>query len=217
MILVSAIMPTRGRQKWAAQAVRCFLAQTYPCRELIVWDDADDPSFPDGLPADGHVEYVRETARLKISQKRNRCAGMALGDVILHWDSDDWSAPERMADQVVRLEETGKAVTAYHAMYFYDEATDRAYRYRGAKGVGIGTSLAYLQTWWTGHPFDERLDTEEDNRFLRQAEAQHQLITADADRLMVARIHAGNTAPKQTASVPYRPAPRGDLPKAFFQ
>ena len=44
-MLISAIMPTRGRQAYAIDAVSCFRCQTYPDKELIILDDADNPSF----------------------------------------------------------------------------------------------------------------------------------------------------------------------------
>ena len=129
-MLVTAIMPTRGRPRWAAHALHCFRAQTHPDKELIVLDDDDDPSFPHGLP-DTLAAYYRLDHRLRISAKRNRCAELGRGAIITHFDSDDWSAPERMADQVERLEHSGKAVTAYHSMLFYDESSSQAYKYTG--------------------------------------------------------------------------------------
>jgi len=36
--LVSCIMPTTGRPRWAQQAIRYFSRQDYPNRELVILD-----------------------------------------------------------------------------------------------------------------------------------------------------------------------------------
>ena len=40
--LVSCVMPTRDRRPFALQAVRYFLRQDFPTRELLVLDDGSD-------------------------------------------------------------------------------------------------------------------------------------------------------------------------------
>jgi glycosyltransferase involved in cell wall biosynthesis len=217
-MLVSAIMPTRGRAEWAAEALNCFREQTYPARELIILDDEEDPSFPGGAPGkDGPelVFYFRCRFHPNIPTKRNRCCQQAKGDVICHWDSDDWSAADRIEDQMARLQSSGKAVAGYHSMLFFDETTGLAWHYAGAANYAIGSSLAYRKSWWAAHPFDENLKLGEDNAFVYAARGSDQLTVAAAESRMVARIHAGNSYPKHVTDSPYRAAPLEQLPPAF--
>src|SRR5688572_15862161 len=47
--LACAVMPTRGRVAFAKHALESFHSQTYPNKQLIILDDADDRSFPEGV------------------------------------------------------------------------------------------------------------------------------------------------------------------------
>lgn len=208
---VTAIMPTRERPAWAREALAYFQRQTYPCRELVILDDADDPSF-NRDPVLPDVHYLRMAYRQPIGRKRNLCCLQATGDVIVHWDSDDWSSPDRIADQVGRLESSGKAVTGYYAMPFYDEAHGQWWFYDGHPAYVVGSSLAYWRDWWAGHAFNEDVTVEEDNPFIRDAHRAGELATAPAAGRMAARIHSGNTA-RKVLTAPYRPGPA--CPGAF--
>ena len=216
MTLVSAIMPTRGRVLWAHEAVECFRNQTYAEKELVILDDADEPSFEgDAFVYEDGVQYFRLTQRCTIARKRNDAVRLAAGSVILHWDSDDWSSPYRMADQLTRLERTSKRVTGYHSVLFYDEHSQRAYRYHGRPNVAVGSSLCYAKSFWQDHPFNERRTIEEDNEFVLTAAAAGELITVDGAGLIVARIHAGNTAAKPVDRPEYRPVEILEIPRGF--
>jgi glycosyltransferase involved in cell wall biosynthesis len=192
-MIVSAIMPTRGRPDFAQAALRCFVEQTWVEKELIVLDDAKQPSFPDGLALDdGSVQYHR-VAGLEIGAKRNICCARASGDIIMHWDDDDYSNPFRMGDQVWRLAQSGKAVTGYCSMRFTDGP--RAWLF-SRPDFALGTSLCYRRDWWEQHPFPA-VQVGEDGAFVDAAKAAKQLVVADAGDLMHATIHAGNTSPRQ--------------------
>ncbi len=94
MKLISSIMPTKGRVEFAARAYQSWLDQTtaYVRRELVILDDEEDPSFPDQWSFPESVKYSRVEGALNIPQKRNLCCEIAQGDIIMHLDSDDWSA-----------------------------------------------------------------------------------------------------------------------------
>jgi glycosyltransferase involved in cell wall biosynthesis len=203
----------------ALKAIACFKAQTYPYLELIILDDAREPSFSGqarlNLPS--KTLYAQHTSR-DIAEKRNVCARMAGGKLICHWDSDDWSAPDRVADQVERLESGGKAVTGYHSMLFVDEQRHEAYWYSNDVNYAIGTSLLYTKNWWRLHPFMAPKDHPkwgEDNAFKEQARLENELTTAEARALLVARIHPDNTCPKSinVDSCSYRPVAWSTIPE----
>ncbi len=217
MKLVSAIMPTKGRREWAHQALQCFLDQTYPNKQLVIFDDVDEPSFPEFRDGDiGSLVIRRVSSRFNIPAKRNFACVASKGEILMHFDSDDWSAPERMADQVQRLEESGLPVTGYKSMFFYQVETGRAFKYVGAfRDYAIGTSLAFSRPWWEKHPFPESFSIGEDNEIVNEARKQKQITCVDAACLMVARIHSQNTCAKNLNGDSYQPIDVVQLPKGF--
>ncbi|HYI13238.1 MAG TPA: glycosyltransferase [Thermoanaerobaculia bacterium] len=97
--LVSCIMPTFDRRPFLPLALECFRQQTYPRRELIVVDDGTD-SVEDLVRGEPDVRYIRLKRRLTIGAKRNLACREARGEIIAHWDDDDWYGPTRLAVQV---------------------------------------------------------------------------------------------------------------------
>lgn len=224
MKLCSAVMPTRGRQTWAAQALACFLLQDYPEKQLIILDDQDDPSFPDGIRQTRYpfVTHVMLQNRLTIPKKRNMAASIADGEIIWTLDSDDWSDPRRMSDQVELMETSGRSVVGYHSMLFFDERTGKAWKYVGHSSYAIGTSLCFTKAWHNAHPFRPHPETPtfgEDNLFMGEARNAGELMSVDAGQLMVARIHLDSTSPHDLGPVQqsYRAVGRDAIPAGFFQ
>ncbi len=135
----------------------------------------------------------------------------------MHWDSDDWSAPSRMADQVRLMEGHGLAVGGYYSMLFWDHQNRRGYRYKGSPNYAVGTSLVYRRDWWSGHRFPENIALGEDNEFVRAASDARQIQCADSGALMVARIHRDNSIEKNRAGgCEYRSFPTSHFPTEFF-
>lgn len=224
MKLVSAIMPTRGRTALALRAVECFLAQTYFAAELLILDDIEDPSFPDGLPP-GHRILRWLSASRSIPEKRNLLCRLAKGDYIAHFDSDDWSAPRRLEEQMKLIEDSDKKVTGYSTVLFYDGA--KLYRYHNGPHYAVGTSLVYRRDWWQQHPFKEDLPFEEgprkgelkpwgeDNVFVREALNHDAFISVEGEGIIVAGIHAENTATKHVEGWQYQALSLDALPEGF--
>lgn len=102
MPLISCIMPTHNRRAFLSLALDSFLAQTYPNRELVVIDDGAD-AVGDVLQDVPGVRYVRMAKRATIGAKRNMACEAARGELIAHWDDDDWYGPGRLAYQAESL------------------------------------------------------------------------------------------------------------------
>jgi glycosyltransferase involved in cell wall biosynthesis len=189
---VTCLCLTRNRRQWLPKAIQCYRHQTYPHRELLIL--ADGENVRDLVPHDDKSIRLLELAGApQIGDKRNLGCDRALGDIVAHWDDDDWSAPERLADQVARLIETGLAVTGYRTMRFTDGS--RSWLYTGSPLFALGTSLCYLREWWRAHPFPQ-IQIGEDNVFVDAANQAWQLATVDAGELMYATVHATNTSPR---------------------
>jgi glycosyltransferase involved in cell wall biosynthesis len=191
MMLVSAIMPTRGRPELSRRCVEYWRAQTWQDTELVIVDDQDDPSFPHGVDG-ARVRYFRRADRLSIGAKRNLAAHLATGEVICQFDSDDYYAPDRIRDQVLRLTASGKTVTGYRNIRFTDGVN---WWLNTNWPGGHGASLCYRRSWWETHPFPE-MQCGEDWYFVETAMRANEFLAADAGEMMYATIHADNTSPR---------------------
>ena len=100
--LITCIMPTRDRPEFALQAVDYFLQQDYASRELIIVDDSL-ADWQARLPHDSRIRFVRVPRDQSIGMKRNLACNMAQGDLIAHWDDDDWYASQRLSAQAASL------------------------------------------------------------------------------------------------------------------
>lgn len=99
---VTVITPTFEREHFAERLYGCFAAQTYPDLELLVLDDSPLPSkFFSGC-RDPRVRYWHEETRTANGQKRNALVGRASGEVIVHFDDDDYYSPQYI-ETMVRL------------------------------------------------------------------------------------------------------------------
>jgi O-antigen biosynthesis protein len=186
---VTCLCLTRNRRKWLPESIRCFQQQTYPHRELLILADGED--VRDLVPTHDRIRLIHLAEQRNIGEKRNFGCSKAIGDVICHWDDDDWSAPERLADQIMRLGDF--AVSGYHSMRFTDGA--RWWKYEGTHNYALGTSLCYRRAWWRTYPFESK-NVGEDNTFVSVVSAAKQLVSVDAGELMYATIHPGNTSPR---------------------
>jgi glycosyltransferase involved in cell wall biosynthesis len=112
-------MPTWNRRQFIRAAIQSFLDQTYEPRELVIVDDGDD-RIEDLIPDDPRIRYLGldGTHKLSTGYKRNVCCEAAKGEIICHFDDDDASMPTRIADQVERLQKTGKPITGYSSLFF---------------------------------------------------------------------------------------------------
>lgn len=188
--LVSVLLLTiPGREKFLEAARACIRAQTYPVLEVI---EDDGPGL--------------------IGVKRNRMCERAAGKVIVHFDDDDWSHPDRIASNVALLGR-GFEVAGFHSMLFHDGVG--CWRYSHKPPYALGTSLCYRKSYWQDHRFPE-VNEGEDNDFVFRAARACVLVSVDAGHLMVARIHSGNTSKKATHNGDaYKPVGIEQLPEGY--
>ena len=131
--LVTCAMPTADRRAFVPGAIDLFLRQDYLDAELLILDDGAD-AIGDLVPAHDRIRYVRETRKANVGVKRNRLCEMARGEVILHWDDDDWAAPWRVRYQVEQLLAAGADVCGLDRVLFYAPASDEAWEYVYPRG-----------------------------------------------------------------------------------
>jgi glycosyltransferase involved in cell wall biosynthesis len=195
--LVSCIMPTFNRRAFVPRAVDCFLAQDYANLELIVVDDGSDP-IADLLPPDPRIRYVRLGERTSVGAKRNVACESARGEIVVHWDDDDWYPPWRVRVQAAALRARGGDVCGSSVVYYLDAARNRAfsYRYSGARPWVGGNTLAYRREVWAANRFAD-VQVGEDLQFVWRVPAAR-VIDLREPSLCIASVHAENVSPKET-------------------
>ena len=207
MTVVSCIMPTRDRRLFVVQAVAQFLAQDYADRELIVVDDGDD-SVADLLPADSRIRSIRLDRRATIGAKRNIACEAAAGEVIAHWDDDDWMADWRLTYQMTALAEHSADLCGLSRLYFYDSHSRQAWQYvyppGGSPWVAGGT-LCYRKAIGRARPCAD-VDDGEDTRWV-WALRDRKIVALDDPTFYVARIHSHNTKTRPTERPPFTLCP----------
>lgn len=221
-MLVSAIMPTRGRRFMSYTAVECWKTQTWAEKELIILDDADDLSFP--VPPNGPGIWYYRAPKRTIGAKREWLCQEARGEVIIHFDSDDWSDPNRIEEQVSLLLTTRKPMTGYHSLLFWDMQRSVGYKWKGAEGFAIGTSMCYTKEFWRSHrwpeysglPHNPALDAT-DVEIVNQAQ-KIGIATLDGRGMCIARAHGANTSSaRRIATNGWPRVSSGEFPAAFFE
>lgn len=207
--LVTCIMPTFNRRAYVRQAIHYFQRQDYPNLELLVLDDGTDP-VGDCMPQDPRVRYARVEGKHTIGAKRNMACQAARGEIIAHWDDDDWYPAGRIRSQVKALEEGGTALCGTSQEYFYAPKVDRAwlYRWRGVGRMLVGSSLLYRKNAWARSPFPD-IQLGEDVHFVRAFPGP--CCDLADPRLGIGIIHPGNTSRKVVRGAGWSPGVAADL------
>lgn len=198
-MLVSCIMPTHNRRRFVGQAIRYFLRQDYPSRELIIVDDGED-SIADLVPQDERIRYMRLEKQLSLGAKRNLACELSKGELIAHWDDDDWMASNRLRLQVSELLDHRADVCGVCDLLHYHLETGQAWRYRSLDDGQpwlAGCTLLYRRSTWAAHPFADHTFGG-DLQFLLELESR-QIHTMSDSSFYVALIHAENTFARNLA------------------
>ncbi len=187
-------MPTANRRRWVPQSIRYFLRQDYPNRELVIVDDGDD-AVEDLIPADPRIRYKRLGGRRTLGAKQNLCVEESRGDLLLHWDDDDWFAAHRISAQVDALLRADAELCGLPRMLFHDLPSGRTWLYEFAPGRWLaGGSLLYTRELWSRSPFPD-VQVGADTLFVWSQPLERAAALADHE-IYVAMIHGSNTSPK---------------------
>jgi glycosyltransferase involved in cell wall biosynthesis len=205
--LVTCIMPTYNRRSYIPQAIRCFLRQDYPNCELLIVDDGTD-RISDCVPDNARIRYIRLDRKLSIGAKRNLACSQAAGELIVHWDDDDWYPSHRVSSQVRALLDRPADMCGSSRVLYYKVATDEVWEYRYAAQSNpwvAGNTLAYRKGFWERNKFPD-IQVGEDSRFVWSGAGKAIADLADST-LCVASVHPRNTSRKETAGAYWYPQP----------
>ena len=230
---ICAVMLTKDRPELARRAVECFRRQTYPAKSMLVYETGFPTKLRPGVGG-GNVFHWSggrpEDNKRTIGELRNVANGYSAktpnfpaSDILMHWDDDDWSHPNRIAEQVELLQSPGVDVVGYNEMLFSRRMVSRvmcdsfggegpdgrievdryeAWLYSNPNpGYALGTSLCYWRKTWERKPF-AATSKGEDLQFITglkcvgrsSIEGCAPGSIAEAEPRMIARIHGSNTS-----------------------
>lgn len=101
LALISIIMPVYNAEQYLRRAINSIIAQTMTEWELLLIDDGSNDSSPSICN-----EYASRDRRIKVIHKQNagvsaaRQDGLdaAVGEYVIHTDSDDWVEPDMLEE-----------------------------------------------------------------------------------------------------------------------
>jgi hypothetical protein len=201
--LVSCIMATTGdRRCFLPQAIKCFQRQTYPSLELVILCDGE-ANVSDLIPCDDErIRYFYlGSERHTLGTKRNLACERAKGDLIAHFDDDDWSHADRLRFQVGALLAEGAEFCGMSQSLFFEIGTGMVWLCRPPallhptlfQCLPLGATYLYRRSYWSSSPFPDVV-IDEDMAFTSAEGRQDRSILVSDCGLYVAMIHNSNTS-----------------------
>jgi glycosyltransferase involved in cell wall biosynthesis len=211
-------MVTAGRSRLAERAVRCFCAQTWANRELIIVDDGteDYSGMLRQYRAAATIDYHRignDPAR-RLGALRNLALERARGDYLAQWDDDEWYHPERLETQMQPIARGSGASVLRQTLMHLDAPgyVERPYRTglrRGTPGTVVfgRTTLRYRNA-----------PRGEDSDFLAQLRRTGvgvAILGPEASHLFIRCFHGSNTWDRRHFSERLHDTARNKLAYAY--
>ena len=212
--LVTCITPTARRAEWLRHAADYLSSAPGVCEWIVMLDEGDEQNVsPSGAV---HTQPIVVRAGTSIGAKRNLACERATGDIIIHWDDDDWYAPWRIEFQVDELLSSGADICGADHLLYYEPSRGRAWEYTypsGARPWVAGNTLCYRRAFWERHRFPE-IQIGEDSRFVRAC-SPARLHRHPRTDFVVGLIHDGNTSRKPTAHAWWHSRPVADVERVM--
>jgi glycosyltransferase involved in cell wall biosynthesis len=214
--LVVCVMLVDGREAMVRRAIASFRAQTYQRKRMLIYDTTDDciNELEDLIGPDETTTILESRSvnhhgkRKTVGYLRNRANRGAIedqADLIAHWDSDDWSHPRRLEEQIALLEGSGKMCVGYREVLFWDTRNTHVDHGSGAAWLychpdprwAAGASFLYWRELWEQQPFDDA--PHEDQRWWLTPLVSNRCVGVSglwprrSEPRMICQIHGQNT------------------------
>jgi glycosyltransferase involved in cell wall biosynthesis len=192
--LISCLCLTRKRPQLLDRAVRCFKAQTYPNKELLVMYADDDHATGD------YIEQNRDdtitplelstSLQLNLGQLRNISIERCSGDYFCLWDDDDWYHNARLETQMHAVMQGHKPTCLLTFNLVFDAVADQAY-------VSIlrpweNSILAKKSIYYEGHKYAE-MEKGEDTALVLNLIRDNYIFPLVMPNLYIYVYHGQNT------------------------
>ena len=192
---VSCLMVTRNRTRLARRAIECFVAQTWPNKELVIVDDGEQDYAPvlANYQRDHRIVYRRlppDSART-LGTARNISLELAAGDYCAQWDDDEWYHPERISAQMAGILAGADAVVLKYTLMHLDTADFTPHPYRAHLRGGTPGTILHRR----GEVRYPEFRKNEDAVYLAQwsARARVKVLDRSHSNLFIRCFHGENT------------------------
>jgi glycosyltransferase involved in cell wall biosynthesis len=196
--LVSCVMPTAGRPEMVARALRYFLRQDYPRKELLIaYDHPGD--LPPGL-TDPRIVLVPGVPGASIGAKRNAAVSHAAGALIAQWDDDDWYAPQRLSAQLAPILAGTADITGLSGTLFLSSSEGQCWQASADLFARLfvenihGGTLAYRRSVWEHQARYPDRSLREDADFLQAAMSEGARLSRLPGRELFVYVRHGDNS-----------------------
>lgn len=206
--LVSCIMPTANREKFIPLAIDHFLKQDYPNKELIIIDDGVR-SVKSLVPEDARIHYYYFMEPIgSIGLKRNCACSKSNGEIIVHFDDDDWYATDWISAEVHFLTQSKAGICGIQDIHYYTAINNQFVtvnrQYAGIPNPmdwAAGGTIAYRKSVWDHYHFiDSQID--EDDDFIKNSGAGLYIHTYIDGYICI--LHPHNTMIREFENIRYK-------------
>lgn len=142
--LVSVVCPTTSsRRGYHEVVVRCFRAQTWRRKELIVFDTDGPPSSTFAGLED--VRYIHAEGHVTLGDKRKLLVNSSRGDIVAHFDDDNVYGPMYLQVMVTHCLAAGVDLVSLSGWTNFRAGLGRLERTRFRAATGRGETFVHLR------------------------------------------------------------------------
>ena len=211
--LVSAIMLAgRTPLELVQAAIKSFVAQTYPYKELIIINNASSQYKAAELEISARKNvYLMDTpVELSAGMARNYGISAANGKIMAQYDPCFYHNPKRLESQIVSLVQHEADVSILTETLTYSFITNNAGRYSNALNAILGT-MVFIRP--AEIDYDDTVKNEEYSLLHKMKNRGAKLISMAAPELMLRWYYGSRISPVGT----YFPDNYSELEKTFVK
>ena len=165
-LLVSILTPTHNRRFFIPQYLKNIYRQNYLGDiEILIADDGAEP-IEDLLSKDKRIRYFKSEEKKSLGFKRNFLAEQAKGQILVHFDDDDYYPSNRISHAVQMLSKSERLIAGSSMMYMYNAFVNKVF-VTGPFGPNHATAgtFAYKKEYLDKCAFDNEKMAQEEPGF----------------------------------------------------
>lgn len=120
--LITCVCVTKNRTELLKKAIKCYLNQSYPNKNLVILSQGslisnqDIKSFVVSLQRND-ITFVSAPESLSLGAMRNASVELATGEIICQWDDDDLYHPDRLLTQYKTLTNDNRNIASVYSSF----------------------------------------------------------------------------------------------------
>lgn len=217
---ISIITPTFNRELFHSKIYHCVTNQHYANYEWLVLDDSTNPSIFFNRINHPKIKYYHISDRMSIGNKRNWLIERSTGDIIIHFDDDDYYSPEYIDTIVNKFINEDLDFINLRGWFLHDKRSDffgywnlndkKEHHFKLTSGnetvidsaedgfenneLGWGFGFAYRRSVWEKIKFED-INWKEDAKFSLEAHKQFNCsYIIDEQGICLHVVHDNNTS-----------------------